>query len=66
MSWRRFIPYLRVYIDLGFFRMQTVFVAKAYERMVFEWIVLRIELHKWQWHIELYSPEKMLRAGKEG
>jgi len=55
VTWKRFIPYLDISIDLGFFRIRTDILQKRYEQEVTEYVGLYVKFFKWHTGFRLYN-----------
>lgn len=53
---RLYKPYLSLYLDVGFLRLRTDVMHRAYERDVYDYIRLDWKLFKWSGGFNLYKP----------
>ena len=54
-------PYLEFYLDIGFVRLRTSVMHRAYERDVYDYIRLDWKLFKWSGGFNLYKPGADIR-----
>ena len=52
---RMYLPLLNLYIEIPLITVRTTIMNKSCERMVVEYVSLRISIYKWSFEFELYD-----------
>jgi len=58
--WRRYIPYLLFYLDLGFVSMRTSIAHRKRENLEYEYVSLSIKFFNRGFDIALYTTDKRI------
>jgi len=58
--WRRYIPYLLFYLDLGFVSMRTSIAHRKRENLEYEYVSLSIKIFNRGFDIALYTTDKRI------
>jgi hypothetical protein len=58
IKWRRFLPYLEIYISIPYVTIQTELMNERQESMTFQYISLSVRVWKWHTAFRLYKPRE--------
>lgn len=60
-NWRKYIPYLYLYIQMPFVSISTSILHRRLECREFEFVALNIRIFKWKFQFGLYDTERRIR-----